>query len=67
MDISTKMLFQNANGKLIEIIRSDYVSDSEYYSKILRLKGVSFSSNNGSTEQRILKTFAHNVTTKTRH
>ncbi len=61
------MLFQNVNGKLIEIVRSDYVSDSEYYSKILRLKGVSFPSNIGSTEQRILKTFVHNATTKTRH
>ena len=36
------MLFRDNNGKLIEINKNDFCKDSEYYSKICKMKGITF-------------------------
>lgn len=55
------MLFQDINGKFIEIYRMDYVTDAEYYIAILRIKGKSFPKKFEKSEQRILKAFTPNI------
>ena len=32
------MLFRSKTGKLIEIIRSNYITDKDYYNAILKIK-----------------------------
>jgi len=32
------MLFRSKSGKLIEIIRSNYITDKDYYNAILKIK-----------------------------
>tara|TARA_Y100000992_G_scaffold302633_1_gene277816 strand:- start:2723 stop:2887 length:165 start_codon:yes stop_codon:yes gene_type:complete len=36
------MLFRDNNGKLIEINQNHFFKDSEYYSKICKIKGITF-------------------------
>jgi hypothetical protein len=32
------MLFRSKNGKLVEIIRKEYITDKDYYNAILKIK-----------------------------
>ncbi len=34
------MIFRDKNGELVEIKRNDFYNDSEYYKKIVEIKGL---------------------------
>jgi hypothetical protein len=37
--VINKMLFINKNGQYVEILRKNYVSDTAYYTAIMKLRG----------------------------
>lgn len=51
------MLFRKSNGKFIELKRCDYVNDVEYYTAIIRTKGVLSTPNVCNPDDRVLKAF----------
>jgi hypothetical protein len=40
------MIFRDKNGELVDIKRSDFYNDSEYYTKMMELKGLKLFSRN---------------------
>jgi len=48
------MLFQKHTGRFVELKRCDYVNDLEYYTAILRTKGVQIKANS-EPDTRVLK------------
>jgi hypothetical protein len=53
------MLFRDENGNLMEINKHDYVSDTLYYQKILKIK-MQFAKSKNEKNQNILKKTFHN-------
>tara|TARA_B100000965_G_scaffold386690_1_gene389193 strand:+ start:993 stop:1190 length:198 start_codon:yes stop_codon:yes gene_type:complete len=47
------MLFISKSGELIEVNRTDYVNDVDYYQSILRIKGVVFKTENFNPDERV--------------
>jgi len=50
------MLFRTSEGVIIEIIRSSYNTDTEYYKEILKVKGYTVSTKEHQSMKRILAT-----------
>lgn len=48
------MLFRDANGNLLEINKHDYVNDTLYYEKIMKIK-IQFAKSKNEKIQNILK------------
>jgi len=64
------MIFTDCHGKLVEIKRLDYVSDSDYYSAIILAKGFSLLDTRLETDNEIINTInkhTRNETTKCNH
>ncbi len=60
------MLFQNIYGNFIEINRCDYKTDSEYYMKIIQVKGYPFERNEPYTDKRVISALKNKLRTRTR-
>ena len=48
------MLFRNSNGKLIEIKRENYTTDTNYYDAILKIHDIKIVSKQNNTQKNII-------------
>jgi hypothetical protein len=48
------MIFRDKNGNIVEVKKSDYTEDKEYYKKIAEVYGLSFSIKPENTKAKIL-------------
>ena len=50
------MLFRTSEGVIIEIMRSSYNTDTEYYKEIMKVKGYTISTKEHQSMKRIMDT-----------